>query len=1019
MDYVELGAHSAYSFLHATGSPRDLAQQAAKLGYNKLALTDIGGVYATARFQREAQKTGIDPIVGALIPLSDGSRLRFLCESAEGYHNLCTLCTHSHVNTPKGKPCLHPHEVEGLTEGLHALWSPPATLPCLDKTRQFIAYFAPGRLYVEIHRHLDRHSEYRCQQLLHFAQSSKLPAVVTNDVRHCHKSDKALADVLQCISQGSHLDTMGRQLFPNAQRSLKSPQEMCDLFQDQKKALTQSVDIAHRCEFRISQLTHPFPIFVTPHKENAHAFLQELAQTGAIRRYGKITAPVQAQLKRELHLIDQLHLSGYFLVVWDIIRFCREHHIFVQGRGSAANSTLCYVLEITAVDPMRLGLLFERFLSEQRKTWPDIDLDLPSGAKRELVIQYVYKRYGPHGAALAATFNTFQHRSALREVGKALGIEAELIDDTARHLRHHLFTQGKEHVFDTLRHHPLKASRHPRFSLWMSLSKQALDTPRHLGQHSGGMVIRAGRLDQVCPFEPATMPGRHVIQWDKDDCAQEGLIKVDLLGLGILSALEHAQELIRVHEHVEIDCAKLPIHDPKVYQMIAKGDTVGVFQLESRAQMATLTRLQPTRFYDLVVSIALIRPGPIGGKMVHPYLRRRRGQEEITYPDPCLQPILERTLGIPIFQEQVMRIAMVAADFSGQEADNLRQAMGFRRFQAEFPDLAERLQQGMTRNKIPPSAQKEIIDFITAFAAYGFPESHSASFALLAFASAYLKRHHPAAFLAALLNAYPMGCYSPHTLVKDAQRHGVRVMPIDISRSEKLCTLESKTEVRLGLRWVKGLNNDAIQTILHARQVNAFVSLKDFASRVPLPQEQTLNLAELGAFAPLGHTRRDALWQLGSIHSARDFPLLQSIENDDDELPLHDMTLEERIAADIQLGHLSVGSHPLALWRKSLHNDSTSTAAQLKRQPTGRFVSVAGYTISRQRPGSAKGVMFWTLEDETGLSNLVLRPQKLREGSLESVANDIFVIAEGRLQRHEGVIQVDVSNLYPGTQYSE
>src|SRR5438093_610291 len=583
---------------------------------------------------------------------------------------------------------------------------------------------------------------------------------------------RPLLDVLTCIRLGTTLDQAGRWLLANTERHLKPPAEMAALFRDMPDAIRQSRRIAERCAFTLADLGYRFPEFPLAPGETPIGHLRALTYAGARDRYRTVTPTVQRQLEHELGMIERLDLAGYFLIVWDIVRFCRERGILCQGRGSAANSAVCYALGITAVDPVGMGLLFERFLSEERGEWPDIDLDLPSGDRREEVIQYVYRRYGERGAAMTATVISYRTRSTVREAGKALGLSLEQVDRLAKLLRAHGYSDEHDQLGAQLRAGGVDPEA-PRIGLLVEIVRQMQGLPRHLGQHTGGMVIAAGRLDEVAPLEPAAMPGRNVIQWDKDDCADLGLIKVDLLGLGMLAALEEAIPLVRQHEGVEIDLAHLPPDDPQVYAMLRRADTIGVFQVESRAQMATLPRMQPERFYDLVVEVAIIRPGPIVGQMVNPYLKRRAGREPVGYAHPLLEPILARTLGVPLFQEQLLRIAMTVAGLTGGEAEELRRAMGFKRSEARMRAIECRLRDGMATRGITGAVQDEIVRQITSFALYGFPESHAASFALLAYASAYLKAHHPAAFACAQLNAWPMGFYHPATVVKDAQRHGV------------------------------------------------------------------------------------------------------------------------------------------------------------------------------------------------------------------------------------------------------
>ena len=653
--------------------------------------------------------------------------------------------------------------------------------------------FNQPNVYVELQRHFHREEEYRNRVAIEIAEALQLPLLATNGVNYATPRERELADAFTALQHHRTLATAGRLLARNAERYLKSPAEMRALFADVPQAIANTVELSSRLEFTLNDLGYEFPRYPVPERETMMSFLRERTREGWQNRYGRADAELKKrarrQIERELNLIEHLKLAGYFLIVWDLVRFCREQKILVQGRGSAANSAVCYSLGITAVDPIGMELLFERFLSEERGEWPDIDLDLPSGDERERVIQYVYQRYGQRGAAMTANVITYRNRMAAREMGKAMGFDP----DTLKRISAAVATWEFKDENDALDHRLRDAGldlTHPRIRKYFELCLAAQDLPRHLGQHSGGMVICEGRLDSVVPLEPASMPGRVVVQWDKEDCADMGIIKVDLLGLGMMAALKDSLELIRDHYHEEVDLAHLPPDDPIVYSTLQKADTVGMFQVESRAQMACLPRLKPQKFYDIVVQVAIIRPGPIVGNMVNPFLKRRQGREAITYPHPSLETVLARTLGVPLFQEQLLRMAMITANFTGGEAEELRRAMGFKRSEARMKVIEEKLRAGMTRNGILGETQEQIIQSITSFALYGFPESHAASFALIAYASAYLKCHYLAAFTAALLNNQPMGFYHPATIVKDAQRHGLKVLPMDVTRTDWKCTLE-------------------------------------------------------------------------------------------------------------------------------------------------------------------------------------------------------------------------------------
>ena len=712
------------------------------------------------------------------------------------------------------------------------------------------------------------------------------------------------------------------------------------------------------------------------------------------------------QLEHELGIIERLKLAGYFLIVWDIVQFCRENRIMVQGRGSAANSAVCYALGITAVDAVKMELLFERFLSEERGEWPDIDLDLPSGDDREMAIQYVYRRYGERGAAMTANVITYRTRSAVREVGKTLGFSPEQVDRLAKLNQVYEFRDHHDDLVSLLKRGGVDAEA-PRIMMMVDLVRKIQSLPRHLGQHSGGMVIAAQPLDEIVPLEPASMPGRVVIQWDKDDCADLGIIKIDLLGLGMLAALKEAIPMIRAHEGVEIDLAHLPADDPEVYAMLRRADTVGVFQIESRAQMATLPRMKPERFYDLVVEVAIIRPGPIVGKMVHPYLDRRNKRAPVEYPHPSLEPILKRTLGVPLFQEQLLRMAMTVAGFSGGEAEELRRAMGFKRSAERMEKIEARLRAGMLRNGLQGNVADDIVRSITSFALYGFPESHAASFALIAYASAYLKYHHPAAFVAAMLNCYPLGFYHPSTLVKDAARHGVVVLPIDVTRSNWKCTIEivdGRPAMRMGLRYVTGLREEIGLRIESERARRRSIRLPI----LPRASDRTVArldaLAYAGAFASFGLARRDAMWNAAAVE--RDpASLLAGVKPRDSEAPLASMSPIDETLADYAATGLTAGPHLMTYLRADLTARGILSADDLTRAKHQSWVKTAGVVIVRQRPGTAKGFLFITLEDETGISNLIVTPDLFQQNRLLLRSAGIL-LAEGVLQQVDGVTAI-------------
>ena len=978
---VELHVSSAFSFLRASSSPEALVDRAARLGYDALALVDRDGLSGAPRFFKAARAAGIRPLVGASLSLEGGGALPLLVETQGGYRNLSRLITRTKAGVPKGEGrlplgWLGPGAAEpgGGLEGLVALpgvetlGHPPDT----DRLAVILQAFGADRVFPDVQRHRRRDQEAANRALLDLADSLGLRPVATNGVSHATSRGRALLDVLTCVREKRTLVSAGRLLASNAERHLKRPEAMRALFSDRRDLLGNAEALAKRLAFTLEDLGYRFPDYPVPPGETQFSFLRQATEAGARERYRPYHEKARRQIEKELALIGKLELAGYFLIVWDLVNFCRREGILVQGRGSAANSAVCYGLGITAVDPVGMELLFERFLSEERGEWPDIDLDLPSGDRRERVIQHVYERYGAAGAAMTANVITYRDRSASREVGKVLGFPPEEIDRLSHHMRRFEYVDPDDTIDQRLERAGLDRDDE-RIRLFARLFDEIQDLPRHLGQHSGGMVIAQGRLDEVVPLEPATMPGRVVIQWDKEDCADLGIIKVDLLGLGMMAALEDSIALLK-GEGVEVDLAHLPPDDPKVYAMLRRADTVGLFQVESRAQMATLPRMKPERFYDLVVEVAIIRPGPIVGKMVHPYLRRRNGKEPVGYLHPSLEPILKRTLGVPLFQEQLLRIAMTVAGFSGGEAEELRRAMGFKRSELRMKAIEARLRAGMSERGITGEAADTIVRSISSFALYGFPESHAASFALIAYASAFLKAHHPAAFVCALLNNQPMGFYHPFTLVKDAQRHGVRFRPVDVTRSARPCTLEEE-QVRLGLLFVRGLRSEAAERIVAERELSPFASLQDFVDRTGLRRDEQRRLAEVGALNAFGLTRRSALWQVEKAGRPRG-PLLRDAESDelDAPSPVPEMDLAERLSSDLVGTSLTAGPHPVSLYRAHLAHRGVRRACDLPRIGDGDWVRVAGAVICRQRPGTARGFLFLTLEDETGLVNVIVRP---------------------------------------------
>ncbi|HYL92993.1 MAG TPA: error-prone DNA polymerase [Alphaproteobacteria bacterium] len=1039
MGYVELHCRSAFSFLEGASLPEELVATAAAHNLGGMALLDRDGVYGCPRFHLEAKKHGIKAHVGAEVTIANAKargvtreiRYSLLATSRVGYQNLCRLITRYKLREKqKGEGYSSPEEVGDFTRGLILLTGGtegPLAAALVKggaeeariELERLIGLFGQGNIYVELQRHFTRTEEARNQAALELARSFNLPVVATNGVQYARAEDREILDAFTAIRHKRTLSTAGRLLAQNSERYLRTAKEMQALFADIPEAIANTLEVSSRLSFTLADLGYEFPKYPLPDSETPDSLLRQLTEEGVDVRYGRNPALYQKakrQVERELALIAKLKLAGYFLIVWDLVQFCWKNNILIQGRGSAANSAVCYALGITAVDPVGMELLFERFLSEERGEWPDIDLDLPSRDKREQVIQYVYQKYGKHGAAMTANVITYRGRSAAREMGKVLGFDPPTLDRLSgligsfewRGPDDALANQFKQAGFDL---------HHPRISKYLDLCLRIQDLPRHLGQHSGGMIVCQGQLDSVVPLEPASMPGRVVVQWDKDDCSALGLVKIDLLGLGMMAALEECLKLIPEHYGHTVDLAHLPQNDPLVYEALCRADTIGLFQVESRAQMASLPRNAPKTFYDIVVQVALIRPGPIVGQMTNPYLERRQNRQKVTYPHALLEPVLKRTLGVPLFQEQLLRMAMICANFSGGEAEELRRALGSRRSKQKMREIEIKLRAGMAANGIAAKTQDEIVQFISSFALYGFPESHSASFALLAYASAYLKCHYLAAFTAALLNNQPMGFYSPAVLVRDAQRHGLKVKPIDILQSDSLCTLEHHgTDVilRLGLNYVRGLRQGVAAAMVERRRMRAFRTIDELKHRVPeLSEAELSTLAEIGALNALngGTHRRDALWQVA--RAARPAgPLLRGIEEDTHDSPLHKMTLEERLIADYDGTGLTTGRHPMSYRRAELNAMKVIRAQDLHGKRNKQFVRIAGNVIVRQRPGTAKGLIFISLEDETGIANAVVMPDVYEKYRL-AILRESYLLIEGELQNKDSVITVKAEHIQP------
>ncbi len=1072
--YIELHARSAFSFHAGSSQPEELVRRAAAIGLPALAVTDRDGVYGSARALHAAKECQQDhgqtirTLVGAELTLDGEYTLPVLVRNRQGYQNLCRLITaakargldrssvdrirdrayatpgsdegrrlplqHPDFLHPRKSSRIHWTELEEFADGLIALTGDEdgpirralATGdPQLaeDRLQRLVHLFGKQNVAVEVQRHHLRGEEYTVRQLRDLAEAHGLLLLASNGPTFAHKHGRLLYDAFTCLRHHTHLDAAGTLLARNGERYLKSPRQMRELFRDLPHAVDNSLRIADRLEFTLANLGYRFPDYPVPNGHDQSSYLRELTDIGARHRYGRINKKTRKQLDHELDLIGRLGFCGYFLIVRQIVDFARDEGILVQGRGSAANSAVCYCLGITAVDAIKQKLLFERFLSEGRESWPDIDLDLPSGDRRESVIQEVFRRYAPRGAAMTANVITYRGRSAMREMGKVLNFPEDTLGRFSE-------VFGSSHVKNEVELRQRigeagLAADHPRLPALIHLYEKIYGLPRHLGQHSGGMIISNRPLDTVVPLEPASMPGRTVVQWDKDDCEDLGIIKVDLLGLGMLAAMQDTLTLCK-NRGRPVDLATVPKDDPATYETICRADTIGMFQIESRAQIATLPRMKPRVFYDLCVEVALIRPGPITGGMVHPYLDRRNGKQAIDYIDDRFKPALERTLGIPLFQEQVLQMAMIVADFTGSEAEELRRAISFNRSEERMQKVMAKLRAAMNRKRVDIEIQNRIVQSIQSFALYGFPESHAISFALIAYASAWLKVHRPVEFYTGLLNNQPMGFYSRATLVNDAKAHQMRVRPVSVAVSQVECSVEDDTTLRLGLNQVKSLSRDSAARIVTERALSDFQNLDDFLLRARLSKNERRALARLGALndLPGAEHRRDAMWKAERHLDAEDLftyarknqaPQLQP-DTEPELTPLAAMSPTERLQSDYDTQGLTTGPHPMAYIRSQLDDlakvaetspayrrEKIYRASDLSSGTPNQHITIAGLVTCRQRPSTAKGHVFVSLEDETGIANAFV-PGPTFEKYRLVITQEPFLKIQGRLQIDENGI---------------
>ncbi len=1002
LPYAELHCKSNYSFLEGASHPEELIKKAQKVGLSALAITDRNGVYGVVRTHQAAKRIAFPLIIGSELNLANHT-LVLLAASHEGYKNLCRLISIGR-SVPKGtSPLITWEDLQIYHQDLFALFPPPYESRELGKAKDIFQ----ERLSIALHRTLEVRDVRLSIEALEQVRRHQIPLLATNDVHYHHPQRQPLQDVLTAIRHRTTVQKAGKLLFSNAERRLKSPKEMAHIFSDHPEALQRSIEIAQACHFSLDELTYVYPDEFLPSGKSTQTYLTELVQQGAKYTYPKgIPTNVQKQLQHELKLIQQLHFEDYFLTIWDIVQFARKRGILCQGRGSAANSAVCYVLGITSIDPVRMNLLFERFISAERGEPPDIDVDFEH-ERREEIIQYIYERYGRNRAGMVAEVVRYRKRSALREVAKALGIahlEANRISKSFHRRDHH---QPNERFLNEQGINPKS-----QFSQnLLSLSQQIEGFPRHLSIHTGGFVLTKDPLLESVPIEPARMPGRSIIQWDKNDLAAVGMLKVDVLALGMLTAIRKCFDLILKSTSQELTLQTIPSEDPNVYDMICQADTVGVFQIESRAQMGMLPRLKPRNFHDLVIEVAIVRPGPIQGGMVHPYLKRRRGEEETHYPHPALEPILKKTFGVPLFQEQVMKIAVAIADFNPGEADELRRAMGIWRTSdsVDLQALEKKMVARMKNNGLSESEALHIYGQIKSFGEFGFPESHSASFALLVYASAYLKCYHPAAFACALLNAQPMGFYSPRSILEDAKRHQVKILPIDVQSSEWDCTLENGS-LRLGLRLVSHMRKVPVMKMMQERERSPFASLENFVHQTSFSQQELFRLTACGAFSGFEPHRREALWHLKGVSSKRDLYAGIPIQEPSTQFPK--LSDSETVAMDYQTTGLSTLMHPAHLFRNEMNQFHVIPSNRLKTHLNGKRIRVGGLVMVRQAPPTAKGMVFLTLEDETGFTNIAIRPDQYAKAR-KILTQEPFLIIEGKLQRDGLAISVLAHQVWP------
>jgi len=1017
--YTELHCLSCYSFLRGASRPEELVAQAAANGYAGIAITDECSLAGVVKAHVAAREHGLSLIIGSEFTLTEGLRLVALAPTRAAYAELSGLISLGRRRSPKGEYELALRDVIFHLKRCLLIWLPRENSESTLAYGRQLARLCRGRVWIGVHYLLGNDEQRRYRVLRHLGTQLGLPLVACGDVRmHC-PARKPLHDVMTALRHNCSVTELGSRRLSNAQQHLRSLALLARFYPPELLAETQR--IARQCHFSLDELRYEYPEEVIPAGYDARTYLRELTWQGAARRWPKGTPEaVRQRIEAELALIAELDYEYYFLTVYDVVRFARERSILCQGRGSAANSVVCYCLFITEVSPEKVSLLFERFISRERDEPPDIDVDFEH-ERREEVIQYIYDKYTRRRAALAATVITYRARSAVRDVGKALGLDPIFVDDLAKSLA---WWDKQRDLEARFAEHGLAEDGAPgrtsTASLFYRLVQEILGFPRHLSQHVGGFVISRGPISQLVPVENASMPDRTVIQWDKEDIEALGLLKVDVLALGMLSAIRKSLDLVRRYDPRIRSLQDIPAQDSATYRMLQSGDSLGVFQIESRAQMTMLPRLKPACFYDLVIEIAIVRPGPIQGDMVHPYLRRRQGLEAVTYPDEAVKSVLERTLGVPIFQEQVIRLAMVAAGFTGGEADQLRRAITNWGRNSKLLTFEQKLTQGMLRRGYSEDYARRLFDQIKGFGGYGFPESHSASFALLAYVSAWLKRHHPAAFYVGLLNSQPMGFYSPSQLIQDARRHGVTVLPADVNHSSWDHQLVddgrsgAKAPIRLGLRLIKGLSRETALRIRDARRQAPFRQLSDLRQRAAVDKGSMEALVDADALASLSGNRHQARWQVMALEPER--PLLEYEQQApastlDDTIHLEGPAVAEAVIADYQSTGVTLRAHPLALLREHPPFERCRRHADLTAMRDGAFVRIAGLVTCRQRPGTASGVLFLTLEDETGNNNVVVWPG-VQQNFREALMKGHLLVVKGTLQKRDGVTHIVAGALF-------